>query len=59
MNIQVNDNIQFVEILDVVGNILISETTSTLNLRNLSQGVYFVRIRIESGQLLTQKILKN
>lgn len=59
MNIQVKDDIQFVEILDAFGNIVLSETTSTVNLRNLSQGFYFVRIRTESGHLLTQKILKN
>lgn len=59
MNIQVNDNIQYVEISDVFGNIVLSETASMINLKHLSTGFYFVRIQTESGQLLTRKITKN
>ena len=50
--------INIVEICDIAGKTLSTHTTNTINVSNLPQGVYLVKIHTDKGTT-TQKIVKN
>ncbi len=62
LTINSNYMLQKVEIFNLAGQVLLSEKTSVkshlLNLQNLSNGIYFVKIIFENGFIETKKIIK-
>lgn len=51
------DNIQSVEVLDLVGQQVMSSTEAVIDLNGLAEGIYFVRVSCESG-IITKRIVK-
>lgn len=61
LNIEVpsNEKIQNIEILSITGQKLLqSGAVKSLNLNQLSKGIYILKVATEGGQILTQKIIK-
>ena len=63
INIQCNHNMKSVEILDMAGRSVqridgISDNNYSLNISNLSQALYFVRVIDENNQSIISKIIK-
>jgi hypothetical protein len=56
-------NIEMIEITDIVGRVLktqtLSDITTSVNIKDLSQGMYFVRCRLSDGLTKTYRIVKH
>ena len=50
-------NLQSVEVYNIVGQLLVSSAESVLNLSELTEGIYFVRVVCEGG-MFTKRIVK-
>jgi hypothetical protein len=57
-----NENMQRVAVVDILGNVLVQEnvqsTLHTVNLSDLSNGIYFVRVTGKDGAVQSVKFLK-
>ena len=51
------DNLQSVEIYNIVGQMVRTSSSSVVNMEDLNQGIYFVRIMAD-GRAITKRILK-
>jgi hypothetical protein len=62
VNINSKFEMQKIEVINIAGQILLSETvnekTRQLLLNNFSEGIYFVKIVLENGMTVTKKIIK-
>jgi hypothetical protein len=55
----VSDNqIRSIEIVDVTGSVKLTASSSPVNVSALTQGVYFAKIMLSSGEVRTQKFVK-
>jgi len=50
--------IKNVELCDITGKTLLTHTTNTINVSNLPQGVYLLKIQTDKG-IVTKRIIKN
>ncbi|MBO4232109.1 MAG: T9SS type A sorting domain-containing protein, partial [Bacteroidales bacterium] len=57
LNIQAND-VKNIEIVNILGQTVITTNVQTINVANLTNGVYFVRVNFNSGTVSTQKFVK-
>jgi len=46
-------------LLDILGNRILSATSTSIDVSKLSNGVYFIYLETQNGQLLTQEFIKN
>lgn len=51
------DNLQYVEVVDNTGRVLMTETSSEVNISGLPNGVYFLRIVTSNGSSV-QSVVK-
>lgn len=51
------DNIQSIEVFNLVGQLIMSTTETTLDMSNLTEGIYFLRVVLENG-MVTKRIVK-
>ena len=57
LNIQAND-VKDIEIANLLGQTVITTNVQTINVANLTNGVYFVRVNFNNGTVSTQKFVK-
>ena len=63
LNIQCDNNMQSIEIIDIMGRSVksvanIDGSTYSLNISNLSNAIYFVKVVDDNNQVLVHKIIK-
>lgn len=46
-------------LLDILGNRILSSTSNSIDISKLSNGVYFIYLETQDGQLLTREFIKN
>jgi hypothetical protein len=54
-----NFSIKTVELYSVIGKKILSSTVNKLNLQDLVNGVYLLKVETESGKFATKRIIKN
>lgn len=63
LNILSTNDLQFVEVTNVAGQVLLKQTcidkTQQLQLQNFVEGIYFVRVVYSNGMSVTKKVIKN
>ncbi len=59
INIETNDLIQKVTLVDVLGKEFTFGTNKKIDISNFSKGLYFLNIKFENYNVLTEKIIKN
>lgn len=59
LNIDLATELESVEVYNLQGQKVLSSTSKQLNVSNLSNGIYMVRIEDENGAVATQKFVKN
>ncbi|WP_300675063.1 T9SS type A sorting domain-containing protein [Soonwooa sp.] len=57
--ISTSDKVSSVEIFNLLGQILITEKNTNINISKLQTGTYFVKIKLQNGTAVTQKLIKN
>ncbi|MFA5557231.1 MAG: T9SS type A sorting domain-containing protein [Flavobacteriaceae bacterium] len=57
--IEAEENIQSYEVYNIVGQRLMNGNSNVINLQELSIGTYIVKVKMQSGSVSTQKIVKN
>ena len=57
LNVKAND-VKNIEILNMLGQTVITTNVNTINVANLTNGVYFVRVNFNNGEVSTQKFVK-
>lgn len=57
LNIE-GENINNVEIINLVGQVVANTNSSTVNVANLANGAYFVRVNFNNGDVAAQKFIK-
>lgn len=58
LNIETNGQLEHVTIYSVTGAVVLESTSSSINISNLQNGVYYVKVNSE-GQILSKKVIKN
>ncbi|WP_167343408.1 T9SS type A sorting domain-containing protein [Flavobacterium chungangense] len=52
-------NIEQLYLFDITGKLVLSQSgTKQINIKNLPKGIYFVKVRTDSGKVYTKRILK-
>jgi hypothetical protein len=63
LNFDINTNINFVEIFSIEGKLIkqtnIGAYDNSLNLSDLDSGIYTIKLYLEEGKNLSQRIIKN
>ena len=59
LNIEFNEAIKSVEIYSLQGQKVLSATSKDINISNLTNGIYMVRVEDVEGAVATQKLVKN
>ena len=54
-----NFTLKKVEVYSIIGKRLMTSTNSELNLENLVNGVYLLKVETENGKFTTKRIVKN
>ena len=57
LNIE-GQNINNVEIINLVGQVVATTNTTSVNVANLANGAYFVRVNFNNGEVAAQKFIK-
>ena len=57
LNVKAND-VKNIEILNMLGQTVITTNVNAINVANLTNGVYFVRVNFNNGEVSTQKFVK-
>ena len=52
------DDVKDIEILNMLGQTVATTNVNTINVANLTNGVYFVRVNFNNGEVATQKFVK-
>lgn len=58
LNISTGTQVKEVLVMDVIGKVVMTSSTSKLNVSALPQGAYFVKVKDQSGNIFTKKIIK-
>jgi hypothetical protein len=58
VTIKSNENIENIEILSLEGRKIKSSTASSMNISNLSTGIYLLQVKTKDGKIGSKKILK-
>ena len=59
VTVKSNENIDSLDILSLEGRKIKSANSSTIDISNLSNGIYLLQVKTEEGKLGTKKIIKN
>ena len=59
LNIEMDSLVKSIEVYSLQGQKVLSATEKQINVSNLANGIYMVRVEDESGAVATQKIIKN
>ena len=54
-----NDSVKAISVVDVMGKVVASSNVATVDVSNLSSGIYVVKVETESGKTGTQKLVKD
>ncbi len=60
LNIQSKTSIDQIEVYNLLGQLILSNSNvNTIDISSVSQGVYFIKVKDENGNIGTQKVVKN
>ena len=51
------ENLQSVEVFNLMGQLVMTSTSSVVDMDSLGQGIYFVRVKAD-GKMITKRIVK-
>ncbi len=58
LNIETKGNIKEIYLYNNIGQLLLTTFEKNINLQNLQNGLYFIRILLKDGTIYTEKIIK-
>ncbi|MBN1415751.1 MAG: T9SS type A sorting domain-containing protein [Bacteroidales bacterium] len=59
VEIKADKKVNEISVIDMNGNLLIKQEELILNLSNLPDGIYFVKLQMSNNQIVVRKIIKN
>ncbi len=59
ISIHATASIKNITLVDVLGNKILSTLDQTIDISNLPEGIYFVKVQTQQGEHLTQRFIKN
>lgn len=58
VTVQIDSEINNIQVYNQLGQLIVTQKESTVNLSNASTGIYMIHVNLENGTTITQKIIK-